>query len=168
MSTWRWREARCHPASAGRPRWEPESTLLPAPGLAVYHTVMEAAEASAPSCLAVAPLPSHLPLRHFTQDLLSLSQLGIWGLRGGRKGNGIEPKGNPTPPSGLGRRHTMGEEAGTRLNLVRVWGHLEGGKERSGVQVPSSAAPSLHSSLETGAGGPKNSPRGAIASRPPW
>lgn len=113
-------------------------------------------------------LPSHLPLRHFTQDLLSLSQLGIWGLRGGRKGNGIEPKGNPTPRSGLGRRHTMGEEAGTRLNLLRVWGHLEGAKERSGVQVPSSAAPSLHSSLETGAGGPKNSPRGAIASRPPW
>lgn len=87
-------EAGCHPASTGRTRWEPESTWLPAPGLAVYHAVMEAAEASGPSSLAVCPpsrgLPSHLLLRHLTQDLLSLSQLGIRGPRGGRKGNGIE------------------------------------------------------------------------------
>lgn len=41
-----------------------------------------------------------------------------------------------------------------------------GGKVQSGVQGPSSAAPSLHSSLATRAGGPKNSPRGATAGRP--
>lgn len=69
--------------------------------------------------------------------------------------------------SGLARRHTTGAGAGTRWNAAGVWGHQEGEKEGRGAQVPSSAAPSLHSSLETGAGGPKNSPQEQLpAGRP--
>lgn len=98
----------------------------------------------------------------------SLVRLGRWGLK---KGSGPKPRGNSTPQipqvgdgGGGGDRHTMGEEI--LLGQLWRWGPWEREKEPHGVQIPSSAAPSLHCSFATRAGGPKNSPRGAITGRP--
>jgi hypothetical protein len=87
----------------------------------------------------------------------SLVRLGRWGPK---KGSGPKPRGNSTPPDftswGRGRgRHTVGEEI--LLGQLWRWGHWER-EEPHGVQIPSSAAPSLHCSFATRAGGPKNSP----------
>ena len=91
--------------SKGRTSWEPVHLTPCSRSYCSPRLSWRLREATGPSSPGSAHLhlglPAHLPLRGLTQDLLSLSRsrvgLGIRGLRGGRKGNGIEPKGNPTP-----------------------------------------------------------------------